>query len=242
MKKTLLITLATAALLSSCTQIQEARQLRQDRRSYVNPFYLQYLGESDLDRNIYGTMLALRENPRSAVLHNQLGALLFQREFMDDARTEFHRAIDADRRFYPAWYNLGMIHYSQGDLFRAKRAFSRTLRYKPGHEEAHFQLGLIYEKMGRKDAAVEHYARALEINRQLLDVHRNPRIVESKLIPLALIRLYPDEHRKLSTDMQGAPSGYRERERERGLSEQPTAEEIVSPSAPVTEEGVQKQP
>ena len=54
--------------------------------------------ESALDAQIASTVEAVRQNPDSAALHNELGALLMQKGFPKDAEREFERAINADSR------------------------------------------------------------------------------------------------------------------------------------------------
>jgi tetratricopeptide (TPR) repeat protein len=203
-----LLLLASAALMTfGCAA---ARDLRGNDKPYDNPFYAKYLNTgSDLDAQIQQTMEALRQNPGSATLHNDLGSLLMQKGFPKDAAREFERAVDTDGNFYPAWYNLGLVRASLGDELGARRAFHRTIVKKPGHSSALFQLGLIEEKQHHTDRAVDLYAKAYKINPTLLNVRTNPRILDSKLTHLALLKLYPHEHNQESMQFHGMPAGYR---------------------------------
>jgi tetratricopeptide (TPR) repeat protein len=177
---------------------------------------------------------ALQANPRSASLHNTLGQLLLQKGFPKDAETEFERSVNADPHFYPAWYNLGLVRMSRGDLIGSHFAFSRTVHYKPGHSAALFQLGLMEEKRNHQRAAIDYYAKAFLINHSLLDVRVNPRILDSKLVDLALLKAYPNEHSRESMAFQPAPPGYIQQGLE-APSTQPSAQQIVTPSLPLTD-------
>ena len=64
---------------------------------------------------------------------------------------------------------------------------------------------MIEEQRHNTEAAVNYYAKALSINHALLDVRVNPRILDSKLIDLALLRAYPNEHARESTQFQPTP-------------------------------------
>jgi hypothetical protein len=97
---------------------------------------------------------------------------------------------------------------SRGDLIGAHHAFSRTVHYKPGHSAALFQLGLMEEKRNHQSAAVDYYAKAFTINRALLDVRVNPRILDSNLIDIALLKAYPNDHSRQSMAFNPAPPGY----------------------------------
>lgn len=206
-------------------------------------FYEKYLNPaaSPLDAQIASTLKQLRGNPSSATLHNELGQFLVSKGFPKDAEVEFERSINSDSHFFPAWYNLGLVRMARGDWTGARFAFRRTVHYKPGHSVALFQLGLMEEQRHNVDDAVDYYAKAFAINHSLLDVRVNPRILDSRLIDLALIRMYPTEHARGSMQFQGAPSGYIMRKPDASAaatleapSPQPAGRDIVTPSAPLT--------
>lgn len=193
-----------------------------------HPYYMRYLNTgSRTDQQIREHLAALAESPDSAPLHNELGALLANKQLLNDAETEFRRAIAADRRYYPAWFNLAQTREARGNFSGAERAYGDTLDVKPGHPDAHFRLGLLLERRGKHDAAIDHYARAIKINRQILDVRKNPRVLDSQLLHLALLALYPEEHARRSAGMEGTPAGW--------VDKSVAPQEAVSPEAPPDE-------
>jgi tetratricopeptide (TPR) repeat protein len=211
---------ATAVLLAGCLALHH-----HDRDPYANPFYAKYLSASNpQDQQIQKALDDVRNHPKSAQAHNTLGQLLVQKGFPKDAERELERSVDCDSRFYPAWYNLALVRAAQGDTGGARRAFNRTIHYKPGHAAALFQLGLLAEHAGDREEAIEHYSKAFLINRALLDVHVNPQILDSKLVAFALLRAYPKEHNRLSMQFQPNPPDYVDR-----LHRAPDA---TSPQAP----------
>ncbi len=239
MTKRFLLLAAAALLLFGCAAMRNHSKNPYERTLFIE----RYLDPANpLDAQIQRTLNDLRANPRSAVLHNELGQLLRQKGFPKDAEVEFERAVNADARFYPAWYNLGLLRQARGDYTGARFAYGRTIRYKKGHSAALFQLGLMEEQRRNTEAAVEYYARALSINHDLLDVRVNPRIVDSKLIHLALLRLYPNEHARESMQFQPTPPGYVQRNLEPAPSPQAPAQAIVPPAAPVTNPAQQTPP
>jgi tetratricopeptide (TPR) repeat protein len=237
MKRSLLL-LATLASFG-CSQMGE---LGKDDAPYANPFYAKYLNTgSTLDAHITRTLNGLQADPRSPELHNELGALLVQKGFPNDAEREFERAIDNDGDYFPAWYNLGLVRASKGDDGGARRAFRRTVAKKPGHAQALFQLGLMEEKAHHTDRAVEYYAKAYTINPQLMEPRVNPRVLDSRLMHLALIRMYPTAHARRSMQFQGGPSTA-ERAPQQAPSRQATPEQIIPPAAPATDPSQQQVP
>jgi len=235
MKRTLAV---TAALLfaAGCSLYKS----QHSQNPYDHPFYAKYLNPtvSSLDQQIQRDVDYLRTNPKSATVHNDLGQLLSVKGFPKDAETEFERAVNADGHFYPGWYNLGLARESRGDYTGARIAFDRTLHYKPGHSAALFQMGLMEESRGNFDSAIDLYARAISINHSMLDVKINPRVLDSKLIDLALVRAYPNEHARASMLFQGTPAGYGTRNTAAeppAPSRQAAPEKIVTPAPPVTD-------
>ena len=237
--KRLLILAAAALATAACAGLQN---LGSDDKPYENPFYAKYLNTgSSLDAAITRTLEQLRQYPDSAELHNMLGALLLDKGFPKDAEREFERAIDVDRNYYQAWYNLGLVRAAHGDELGATRAFRRTVDRKPGHAQALFQLGMVEERNHHTDRAVQYYAKAFSINPALLRVDANPRILDSKLTHLALLTMYGPEHSRRSMLLQGTAIGTPATPPP-AASPQPDPKDIVTPSPPATEVGAQAVP
>jgi tetratricopeptide (TPR) repeat protein len=238
--------IAIAALLAAGCSVTKQMHPHHNSNPYANPFYMRFVNPSvPLDAAIQRDVEILRTNPNSAATHNDLGQLLIQKGFPKDAELEFERAVDADRRFYPAWYNLGLARASRGENLKARFAFDRTLYYHPGDAWAHFQAGLLAEERGDDESAVDHYSKAILRNHSLLDVKVNPRVLDSKLIHLALIRAYPNEHSRDTMSFQGTPQGYGERNsaaEPQAVSPQPSAEKIITPAPPLTDPSRQTPP
>lgn len=176
---------------------------------YENPFWARYLVDGDPADDeiteILGMIRSGRDTPR---VHNRLGRLLLEKGFPKDAEWEFDRALELDSKFYPAAYNIALSRQARQDRSGAMRALRNTLRIKPGHAAAHFQLGMMFEEDGDVDRAIDHYAKAYTINRALLDPQVNPRVVDTKLVDLTLLALYRDEHVGTSIRTEPSPDSY----------------------------------
>ena len=238
MNRYLAIALVSIAAFG-CTAIKDYRN--GGNNGYENPFYAKYLNTgSSLDAQITSTLEALRQNPNSPALHNELGSLLVQKGFPKDAEREFERAVNLDGNYYPAWYNLGLVRASAGDDSGARRAFYKTIAEKPGHAIALFQLGLIEEKRKNTDKAVALYAKAYTINQALLDVDVNPRVLDSHLTHLAMIKMYEKTQARRSMQFQGRPADYTEAEpKPEAASPEARPQDIVTPAPPATDPAAQ---
>jgi tetratricopeptide (TPR) repeat protein len=246
MMKRILITAAVIAI-AGCSALKH----QSTDNPYEKPlFYTQWTSSSSpLDRKINADIAALRQNPHLAPVHNELGQLLVQKGFPKDAENEFERAVRADSQFYQAWYNLGLIRASRNDHSGAERAFRRTVRLAKGHAEALFQLGLIEEEKHNNDKAIDYYAKALRHNPAILDVRVNPRVLDSNLTDLVLLRNYERDHARQTSRFLGTPNGYvppappqAAQQPEPAPSPQATPQQIVTPSNPITEQGKQSSP
>lgn len=236
--KSIALTL-TVVLLAGCSVWPN----RTDNPYEEAPFYAQFLNTgSNLDLQIQQTLAALRENPDSTILHNQLGALLMQKDFPRDAEREFERAINFDSHFFPAWYNLGVVRMSQGNFSGARRAFRHTVRLRKGHSAALYQLGLMEEKEGDTQQAVWYYAKAFRHNPAMLDVRVNPSLLDSKLTHLALLKRYELERSRRGAAFEPAYAGYEQPREQEAPSPEAAPQDIVTPAPPATEQGTQKPP
>ena len=236
-------------VVAAVTGLAACSLFHTNENPYVKPLFVErYLNPSDPnDQAIQHTIAALRANPNDPVLHNDLGMMLSAKGFPHDAETEFERSINANERYFPAWYNLGLMRAARGEMVGALHAFNRTVHYKPGHAAALFQIGLIEEKRHNTQAAIDAYAKAFRINHALLDVRVNPRILDSNLTHLALVKAYQIEHTREGLGFQGTPQPWEGGravlpQQPEAPSPQATPQQIVTPAPPVTEPAVQKPP
>jgi predicted O-linked N-acetylglucosamine transferase (SPINDLY family) len=56
-----------------------------------------------------------------------------------------------------AYFNLGVLLFSENDLAGAKEAYSRALHISPSFLQPRFNLGLTYERAGQSDAATAQW-------------------------------------------------------------------------------------
>src|ERR1700754_4371840 len=98
MKRSLLLVATLAAF--GCAELRELR--KSEEAPYQNPFYAKYLNTgSALDAQINRALDGLRADGNNVQLHNELGALLMQKGFPNDAQRELERAVNLDKRYYP---------------------------------------------------------------------------------------------------------------------------------------------
>ncbi len=94
----------------------------------------------------------------------------------------FERVLEIDEGSVWAHLELGALHESLGHLKQAKHHFIAAVRYGPDSSEAHYRLGCLFAKEGKKKEAFEEY-RILKT----LDPDRAVRLFEI---------IYPDQPSK----------------------------------------------
>jgi hypothetical protein len=134
-----------------------------------------------------------------------LGTMLYYRGFPDDSIRYFKQALDLDSDLFEAWFRIGLVEHSRGNLDNARQAYERCLKRRPGHGWCNFYLGLLEEEMGRSTKAMRYYETAFEHAPELSDPAYNPEILASKLALGAKLRDF--DQRRFET---GTPLRYLE--------------------------------
>lgn len=113
----------------------------------------------------------VKEQPQSARAHAALGSFLGMTDKkIREGFEEIDTALHLDPGFMPAWFRLGQLAGESGaQLPRGEEALRKYLAYQPKDNEpdlasAHYYLGMVYEKQGKKAAAKEAYAAAVRLN------------------------------------------------------------------------------
>lgn len=73
------------------------------------------------------------------------------------------RAVESDRKFAPAYLQLGILHAEERDYVKAIADYQQAIQIDPQLEEAHFRLGQAYRQAGDAEKSKEE----LRIHRQL---------------------------------------------------------------------------
>ncbi len=114
---------------------------------------------------------AIREQPNSPKAHSYFGQYRANVEKNYTAAfAELETAVKLDPNYMPAFYHLGRAAaQANTNLARGEEALKKYLAYTPKENEpalanAHYWLGAIYEKEGRKAEAKQAYQAALMLN------------------------------------------------------------------------------
>lgn len=108
---------------------------------------------------------AIAEAPHHAgALHN-LGVLLAETRRPNEAVDMFDRAIESEPTYVSAYANKASALRAIGDETAALTAYRQTIALDPGNYDAHLALGFLWMAEGRRDRALDHFARTFELRR-----------------------------------------------------------------------------
>ena len=101
-----------------------------------------------------------------------LGELARQDRNYTEAVAHFGRATKLDRTFADAFIGLGRSLVADGKVAEALAPLETAVKLQPQNAAAHYHLGVVYQRTGRKEDAAKEFALRKEIsdkNRQLAD-------------------------------------------------------------------------
>ncbi|MFY8149096.1 MAG: TIGR03032 family protein [Prochlorococcaceae cyanobacterium] len=107
---------------------------------------------------------AVELQPGSATAHLELATA--QRLLGDTVGSidGCHAALARQPDLPEAWYSLGHLWMSQGEMANARHCFEQVLQRQSDHLAAHQNLGHVLEVIGEPEAALASYGRALELD------------------------------------------------------------------------------
>lgn len=119
---------------------------------------------------------AVKEQPNSPRAHYWLGVSYLGDDNYPAAAGEFEAAIKVDPLYMPGWFQVGHVAALTGtNLERGEQSLRKYLASTPKRNEpplyrAHYWLGTIYEKQGKKAEAKASFATSLSANPNQKDV------------------------------------------------------------------------
>jgi tetratricopeptide (TPR) repeat protein len=122
-----------------------------------------------------------------AVKRNNFGADLLKQGRLEEAITEFERAVEMDPSYAAAYFNLGYAYERRDRIDDAITQYKKAIQLEPGNVLGLNNLGVIYDKKGLYEDAIASYEQALKIDPSnttvqgnLANARKNKSIVEER--------------------------------------------------------------
>lgn len=87
--------------------------------------------------------------------------------FLDEAETEFKKAIAFDSKYVAAHINLGRTYLAKEMYHHALDSFNTAIQLDPTIAKTHYYRALAFEKLGKIEEAIESLRHALEMDANL---------------------------------------------------------------------------
>lgn len=97
----------------------------------------------------------VQAKPKDLKMRVALGYTYFLKGDEDKAINEFNKVIEIDKRYYEAYYDMGLVYESQDRLDDALEMYQKTTELAPKDHKAFLQKGIVYRKMKMYKQAVE---------------------------------------------------------------------------------------
>lgn len=89
------------------------------------------------------------------------------------AAHRFTKAVGVDDRNEHAWMALGVVEHARRNYYKAAEAFHQASRLAPTRFEPRFNLGSVFETVGKHDKAIDEYEAALNLSSHQVQVMEN---------------------------------------------------------------------
>lgn len=134
-----------------------------DPAAYINLANL-FASQNKHEEAVQSFKDGIARGPDSPQAHSGLGAALWRMGEGAEARISLNRALALDPSDADALNNLGNIDVHEGDLEGALDRYSKAKSLRKGWPEIHYNIGLLLQKMERRDEAKAELRKALEFN------------------------------------------------------------------------------
>ncbi|MBM3243024.1 tetratricopeptide repeat protein [Candidatus Poribacteria bacterium] len=116
---------------------------------------------------------SLKENPRSADIHRNLGIIYQSQERIDEAIDAFKKSLMYNPRQPEIYLALGALYETKGLIDESINAYKKITELEPKFAAAYGSLSALYERQGKLDEAIEANLKVIELEPNLWLAHSN---------------------------------------------------------------------
>jgi arylsulfatase A-like enzyme/Tfp pilus assembly protein PilF len=144
----------------------------QNYRAWYELAYIESKGDKAAALAAYEKTVAIQ--PNFALARRDFGMFQYQQKNYADAVKQLSKAAELGMDKDPQLYNFLGISYSLTKrLPQAVESYHRALKIDPNLAEAHLNLGLAYEQLGRKSLASAEYQQACKLKQDFCRLVQN---------------------------------------------------------------------
>jgi Tfp pilus assembly protein PilF len=167
------LVLCVAAVLSACATTTPNDEIRTLEARAAYEAGVKSIAEGRISLGLSSLRQAAEIEPRNALYHNAVGAVLLNIGRHVDAQAEFQKAVELDPTYADAYHNLGSAYAEQAKwedaIVAYRRALAQTIYNRP--EATYNNLGYAYWALDRRKEAEEAFRAALQLDSRLVPSH-----------------------------------------------------------------------
>lgn len=146
----------------------------------VHLYYGMYYQRLHMNKEAVSELEEARSYFDLPMIYLNLGAILFDmgEPYYASAEQAFRESLGVFPNYPLPRYNLGLIYEARGatelgrgqtaegtaNLKKALQMFRIALKMQPNMEQAYYKTGVVYERMGDLDTAIENYKKSIKAN------------------------------------------------------------------------------
>jgi tetratricopeptide (TPR) repeat protein len=115
----------------------------------------------------------LAKTPDAPQARNMLGLELQSQGKLDQAISQYRRALQVKPNYVEAHNNLGIALQLQGKLDEAINHYRRALQIDSSYVEAYYNMGITFRAQGKHDEAISCYRQTLLLKPYHVEAHSN---------------------------------------------------------------------
>ena len=129
--------------------------------------------QKDAQRKLARELELRRENEARSMRLYEQGIGAQKASGARDAKQYFSESLRFDGANVYAWMALGSCRFDEEDYYAAAEAFHQAAKLLPWRYEPHFNLGTVFESVGRFSDAIQAYETALRLQPDQLQTMEN---------------------------------------------------------------------
>ncbi|WP_416831539.1 MAG: tetratricopeptide repeat-containing sulfotransferase family protein [Erythrobacter sp.] len=129
---------------------------------------------------------AARLQSDQPTIQNILGEILLKQGRLEEATNAFERSLELDTTQIDAGVNLATTHKESGNAARAQEILRELASTHPTSAVPHFDLGVLAEQMGEAEKALEHFQRAITLERDFAKAYYQASQLKGVALPNGL--------------------------------------------------------
>jgi len=123
---------------------------------------------------------ALSVTEKNYKIHHNMGAALFKKGKIREAKHHFDRAVKINPN-YLSFNSRGEIYARAGKYQQAFDDFNQAISLNPRHPDGYYNRGLTYEVMGQLQPALADFNKAISLDSNHVNSYNNRGIVYARL-------------------------------------------------------------